>query len=200
MKQFLLISVILMQAIVGFSQTVKISGRVGAQSASLGYVPKNFVASCLDLVTGDRIDIDLDSASFLFDGLTAGHDYKVWVYHTSNEDYLNGVSTLDIVMVSRHILGISPLDHITKRIAADANNDRKISAADIIELRKLILGIQTTLYTSWKVVTNRSLEENTFPLPSSNLTDTYIFTNLSENISDADFTLVKIGDINGNSQ
>ncbi|MBK8721644.1 MAG: hypothetical protein IPL95_05045 [Saprospiraceae bacterium] len=41
-----------------------------------------------------------------------------------------------------------------KRIAADINNDGKISTADMVELRKLILFINDnfTSNTSWKMV------------------------------------------------
>jgi hypothetical protein len=56
-------------------------------------------------------------------------------------DYLNGVSTLDLVMIQRHILGLQTLDNNYLMIAADVNNDGKVTASDLTELRKLILGV-----------------------------------------------------------
>ncbi|MBK9583675.1 MAG: hypothetical protein IPO48_17815 [Saprospiraceae bacterium] len=65
---------------------------------------------------------------------------------------MNGVSTLDLVMIQRHILGLQALDSNYKLIAADANNDGKVTASDLTDLRKLILGVTTALpnNTSWK--------------------------------------------------
>ncbi|MEP7269115.1 MAG: dockerin type I domain-containing protein [Saprospiraceae bacterium] len=52
------------------------------------------------------------------------------------------------------MLGIERLKSPYKKIAADVNNDNDISAIDLLELRKLILGIYDKLpdNTSWKFV------------------------------------------------
>jgi hypothetical protein len=62
-----------------------------------------------------------------------------------DNDPLNGVSTFDLVLINKHILGLEPLNSPYKMIAADANNSRSITTFDIVELRKLILGIYTEL-------------------------------------------------------
>jgi len=61
------------------------------------------------------------------------------------ESYLNGVSTADIIFISRHILGIEPFTDPLKRIAADVDRNSKITTLDLIQLRKLILGIDIEL-------------------------------------------------------
>jgi hypothetical protein len=55
-------------------------------------------------------------------------------------------------LIQRHILGIQPLNSAYKMIAADATNDGKVTAADLTELRKLILGITNELpnNASWR--------------------------------------------------
>ena len=67
---------------------------------------------------------------------------------------MNGVSTLDLVKIQRHILGLEELNSPYKLIAADVNADNEIKASDLTELRKLILGIITDLPTneSWRFV------------------------------------------------
>jgi hypothetical protein len=55
-----------------------------------------------------------------------------------------GVSTLDLVDMQKHLL-IKPLSSPYKMIAADANNSKSITAIDLIEMRKLILGIYAEL-------------------------------------------------------
>lgn len=108
-------------------------------------------------------------------------------------DYLNGVSTLDLVMIQRHILGITAFDSPYKVIAADANNDNKITSADLTELRKLILGVTSELpnQASWRMpVMDQTFSANILPY-----VEKYVVVN---NASGRDFAAVKIGDVNGN--
>ena len=82
-------------------------------------------------------------------------------------------------------------------IAADANNDGKVTASDLTDLRKLILGITTTLpnNASWR-----------FPVagtpvltsPVVQFTEAINITNLSSEMTNQNFVAVKIGDVNGN--
>jgi len=62
-------------------------------------------------------------------------------FNNSNNDAINGVSTLDLVLIQRHILGITPFTDTRQVIAADVNRDNQISAADIAIVRQLVLGI-----------------------------------------------------------
>jgi len=48
-----------------------------------------------------------------------------------DDDYLNGVSTYDIVLISKHILGVEALDSPYKIIAADINKSGNVSTLDI---------------------------------------------------------------------
>ena len=61
------------------------------------------------------------------------------------DEYTNGVSTLDLIKIQKHLLGYESLSSPYKRIAADANNSESISAIDLLELRKLLLGIYSEL-------------------------------------------------------
>jgi hypothetical protein len=71
-----------------------------------------------------------------------------------DENPLNGVTTFDLVLITKHILGIQLLDSPYKMIAADVNNSSTITTADMIQLRKLILGIYDDFpnNTSWRFV------------------------------------------------
>lgn len=65
---------------------------------------------------------------------------------------LNGVTTYDLVLISKHILSIEPFDAGWKIAAADANRSNSVTSFDIVELRKLILGIYDHLpnASSWR--------------------------------------------------
>lgn len=56
-------------------------------------------------------------------------------------DPLNGVTTFDLLLISRHVLAIEPLNAPWKIIAADANLSGSVTTNDIVQLRRLILGI-----------------------------------------------------------
>ncbi len=110
-------------------------------------------------------------------------------------DYLNGVSTLDIILIQKHILGLEVFDSPYKVIAADVDASESISGADIVQLRKLILGHFDALpnNSSWKFVA----EDQEF-------TDLFNPWPLEENIEllsddsymSEDFVSIKVGDVN----
>ena len=67
---------------------------------------------------------------------------------------LNGVSTYDLVLISRHILGLQDLGNPYKMIAADANKNNFITSQDIVAIRRIILGIDTNFPGgySWRFI------------------------------------------------
>ena len=123
-------------------------------------------------------------------------DYKV--SGTKTDDYLNGVSTLDLVLIQRHILGQEQLDSPYKMIAADVNGDREISSLDLIELRKLILGIYDELPSnaSWKVVNADDALTTANPWSYE---ESITIQDLKEDMSGEDFVGVKVGDVNASA-
>jgi hypothetical protein len=75
---------------------------------------------------------------FSFPVVPAGHMYTLEA--DRNDDPRNGVTTLDLVKLQKHILGQDPLTSPYQLIAADANGNGKVTAIDLVEIRKLILG------------------------------------------------------------
>ncbi|MEL7221947.1 MAG: T9SS type A sorting domain-containing protein, partial [Bacteroidota bacterium] len=134
--------------------------------------------------------------SYEFSSLVVGQDYSVTPY--LNTGFLNGVSTFDLVLMSKHILGVDLLESPYKLIAADINRSSTITTLDMIQLRKLILNIDTEFSnnTSWRFV-ETAYE---FPQPANPWADEFPelinFNNLSLAVIDADFVAVKIGDVN----
>ncbi len=132
---------------------------------------------------------------FAFSDLTAYEDYLI--EPSKDVDYLNGVSTLDLVMIQRHILGSVYLDSPYKIIAADIDNSQTITAIDLIQLRKLILGIYDELPSndSWRFVdAGHTFADalDPFPYPES-----INYQSLGVDALSSDFMGVKIGDVNG---
>lgn len=129
-----------------------------------------------------------------------GDSYRVWAIKDDNP--LNGVSTFDLVLITKHILNLEPLNAPWKILAADANRSNSVTTFDVVELRKLILGIYNQLpnNTSW-----RFLPENVvFPDPAdpfaTPFSDTLVVNNYPGTGPVRD-TLYgyKVGDVNGSA-
>ena len=129
-----------------------------------------------------------------FNDLTLGQNYSVTPY--LDEDPLNGVSSFDLVLIAKHILQMEELDSPYKMIAADINHSGKVTTADLVELRKVILHITETFpsNTSWRFVEAAF----TFPQPNNPFANTFpeaVNINGLTEEEQHDFVAVKIGDV-----
>jgi hypothetical protein len=155
------------------------------------------VSNASMLLSGNEqmIQVTNNDGAYTFNDILAGSSYTL--SGAKNDDYLNGVSTLDLVLIQRHILGVSKLNSPYLLIAADATKDGKITASDLVELRRLILGVNDKLTSndSWRFI-DKGYQ---FPDPTNPFANTIkesyeIFEiNADMNI---DFMAVKIGDVN----
>lgn len=137
----------------------------------------------------------------LFDMTTlrAGYDYSL---QPLLDDYpLNGVSTRDLIILQQHLLGVKVLQDPFKRIAADVNASQSITVADLIALKRVILGIDARFKnnTSWRFLP----ADYSFPDPLQPWTPAFPellnFNDLEGNV-EADFTGIKIGDLSGDAK
>lgn len=116
---------------------------------------------------------------------------------TKDGDDICGVSTLDLVIIQRHILGLAPFTDPCDIIAADVNCDGQVTPADLIEIRKLVLGITVEFEDcdSWVFVDS----DHTFPNPSNPF-------GFPESVDvtlpdkEANFTGIKKGDVTCNCE
>jgi hypothetical protein len=111
---------------------------------------------------------------------------------------LNGVTTYDLVLISQHILAIQALDSPYKMIAADANKSGSITTFDIVELRKLILGIYTELPNndSWRFVDYSFVFPNPLNPFETAFPESISVANAFSNMMQENFMGVKVGDVN----
>jgi len=131
--------------------------------------------------------------SYAFEDNLMYQNYDVSPF--KDNGHLNGVSTLDVVLIQRHILGLQVLDSGYKLIAADVNNDEAVSGTDLVELRKLILGIYSSLptNTSWRFADSGTPMSTTNPWPFA---EKISLASLDTDMMDETFIGIKIGDVN----
>lgn len=167
-----------------------------------------------DLMYVENVEVDLQmngnpfakrvtgrDGHYAFMNLSAGNGFTVDPLRDDN--YLNGVSTADLVKIQRHLLGKEELDSPYKVIAADVNNTQSISAGDISELRKLILGIFNELddVDSWRFVpVGHSFEDVSNPWFGGGFPEVTEYNDLQGQRTKTDFYGIKMGDVTGDAK
>ena len=165
------------------------------------------IAGVIETEQGDEVDdvvvhisgspdTEQTGSPFVFSGQPATYDYTL--APKKEEDSDNGVTTYDLVLITRHILGLQMLDSPYKIIAADANRSGTVSTVDMVLIRKVILGLEENFLanTSWRFVD----KDFAFANPANPLAEVFpeviSINNLSSDQLYADFVAVKVGDVN----
>ena len=117
-----------------------------------------------------------------------------------------GVDVADIVAMRKHILARVRFENAREMLSADTNRDASVDVADIVAMRKVILA-RTDYFSEdsggnkescWRFVDGDYLSvevDNAFSeLPKY---ESIIFSSLESDVSGADFTGIKLGDVNG---
>ena len=143
----------------------------------------------------------MTSNSGLYEFLNLPVDNNYVLTPEKDVNPLNGVTTYDLVLISQHILGAQLLDSPYKIIAADANNSGSVTTLDLVNIRRVILNIDSQFSgnTSWRFVDM----DFVFPNPANPFQTTFpeviSLNNFNNDEMAADFVGVKIGDVNASA-
>ncbi len=148
----------------------------------------------------NKTNIDLANGSYSFNSLSTSVDYDI-SGATSENDYLNGVTTLDLVIIQKYLLGLKEINDPLKLIAADANGNGDVAASDLLEIRKTILGMSNGFANkSWVLIsTDYQFQNIAQAAAEAKAAQIRHIAAGDENITNANFVAVKIGDINGSA-
>ncbi|MGO9204263.1 MAG: dockerin type I domain-containing protein, partial [Limisphaerales bacterium] len=98
-------------------------------------------------------EISGSDGSYSFSGLAVGQDYEVSVAKSDDTPVANGVTTLDIALIRRQVLGLAPLGSPYELLAADVNASGTVDTLDIALIRRLILALTNTFPAGlWRFV------------------------------------------------
>jgi len=179
----------------------EICGFFGESARLQGVVTNEFGATVLnvdiELTDGSQQTIasTIANGGFQVNDIATCED--VIVKLDKKDDYSNGITTLDMVLILKHILNIQAFDSPYQSIAADVNKSNSISAADLVAIRRVILGTASTFPNnngSWRFI------DADYNFLDSNPLDEDFPETLTINLSkDTDFNFigVKVGDVNG---
>ena len=178
-----------------------------ADSLTRGVISGRLYNEDNDAISAVKVELQGSSPllSGTFDGLYAfsdvllNNDYTV-VPH-KDDDPLNGINTRDIVVMQRHLLGKEELVGPYNLIAADVNRNDDISARDIVELRKLLLGDYSKFpnNNSWRFVAEGTVFNDPKNPFATNFKEAYDINSMPGNMMDMNFRGLKVGDVDGSA-
>lgn len=139
--------------------------------------------------------------NYTLSGLDENASYELSVEREGGD--INGVTTFDLVMIRRHIVGITPLPSPLRIMAADVNNSNTITTFDMVVIRRLILAIAPTFEnsSSWKFFRSTiqfSDPQNPFDLGVVTGND-FTIDIAANNGAAVNFIGIKTGDVNGSA-
>lgn len=156
------------------------------------------VAGAMVQLSGGMADTTWSSnvGQFDFQSLPMAYDYTITPF--KDGDDLEGISTADLILLKRHLMGLDTIDSPYALIAADLDNSGVIDQSDHDILLALVLHIDTVIAnnSSWRFV-DAAYE---FPDPanpwSSPFPEMIALDSLMEAVDSLAFIAIKIGDIN----
>ena len=114
---------------------------------------------------------------------------------SKSDNPLSGLSSVDLVRIQQHILGIKLFESPYQIIAADVNKSNNVSAVDILQLRQLILGLEKSESHSWQFIPEEFVFADDYhPFPFTN--DIYI-PEFHQSVMHKNIIGIKMGDVNG---
>ena len=140
------------------------------------------------------------TSNYTFLGMPRGDDCDLTPSRDS--DLINGVTTFDVAVMSRHILDIQAITSPLKQIAADVNADGYVDALDMLITRRMVLRMLDGFPNnkSWRFVPKvYQFPTAASTVPIINYPEVLNFVNLVDTVRTADFWAIKIADLNGSA-
>lgn len=176
---------------VSILNTFDISGNVKYQGSQF------YVSNVVVTATGD-LNATINSGisnSYVF-SVSNGAYVTISASKTTDTSPSAGISTADIVLIRRHVLGLAPITDPYKLLAADANGSTTVTTADISALRKVILGTTNALPgPMWVVIPSDYIFQN--PLLPWNPPNYRQYYGVAGPYAGQHFAAIKVGDVEG---
>lgn len=162
--------------------------------------PSDGSSSCsheISLINGEPV--------YAFCACNNKYPYEVKCSKVGNPDngWLNGVTTYDLVLISKHILLIDAFSDVFQYYAADADCSGTLTTFDIVQIRKLILGIYSPGIPALDPINDPPIPNYKFfdniP-PAFPVTNGLCASEVTKTVpgptKNANFYIVKTGDVN----
>ena len=170
-------------------------------SGGLLYPDNKLIPNTTVGISGINNQTEMFSDDYSFGCLSHSVNNTIKVTKNFEGTKTNGVTALDIALVQSHILQKNLFNSPYKIIAADVNGDGTVSVLDIVYIKRLILGIDTSFTKTstgakrlWVFVdSSYKYPDTTKPFP---IKDSIICTGTNLNNTHQTFIGCKLGDVN----
>ncbi|MCX6209775.1 MAG: dockerin type I domain-containing protein, partial [Bacteroidetes bacterium] len=112
----------------------------------------------------------------------------------------NGLTGIDALLIQRHILNTTKLTNAYKLIAADVDGNKTINSLDVLRVKRLVLGTDTTFTSTTKGNRLWEFVDSAYVFPDTtnpfSFKDSISFSSLSTTKNNQSFIGVKLGDVN----
>ena len=188
-----------------YTQVIKIIDDGTSATISVAGVITNESGSVMSNVAVFANNVDTEEMVMCMDGVyelsELDSSQPITITPTRDGDDGNGVSTIDLVFIQRHILGLTPLNTPYKMIAADVNHSGSITTFDMVLLRQVILQNidDFPTNTSWRFVDAEFVFTDSGNPFMDDFPETITIEPVGGETYNIDFVAIKIGDVNGNA-
>ncbi len=110
---------------------------------------------------------------------------------------VDGVNTQDLIKIQQYLLGFINYTDVWEYIASDANLNGSVSTADILKIRKLVLGKITHFEKAWRYIEGFRYNAWSQSLPNPFTFEDYRQETFNTNRNDLHFKAIKVGDVTG---
>jgi len=189
-------------AIVEAAETVSCNTADLASIAGFVTTPQNELLEDIpvhitDMASMDGMMMTDANGSFLFTSLSAGGQYMVRP-EMSDEVNTRRVKTSDIAVITAHALGTMEINDPYRMIAADVTADGYIDVSDVINIRRVLLGLDLTYRNgpTWRFIRRDfDLDGLTEGWDPALFPTEFVINSLEGHNREADFVAVEIGDV-----
>jgi hypothetical protein len=114
--------------------------------------------------------------------------------------YYNGVSTLDVILISQHVLGVNPLSSSYRIIAADVDGDNQVTEEDYIAISRMLVFGEINEFQndmpSWRFVQSGYVFPNASNPWAEVFPEASTYNSNTVGLASCDFVGIKLGDVN----
>ncbi len=174
------------------SKLITVSGKIS--TSNLAGI-KNVEIECTEQAKSAISDIQ---GKYLFGQIDPGQQLSLFA--DKKDDPINGLSAVDLLIIEKHIKGITLITDPYLLIAADVNKSGSVTVTDLVELRKMILGSITSFSNNkdWVFIPEKYKFNNV--LAPWDFPESIVFNPINHTVEDADFIGIKIGDVNNSAE
>ncbi|MEM6398295.1 MAG: T9SS type A sorting domain-containing protein [Bacteroidota bacterium] len=138
------------------------------------------------------------SGDFSFTDLELHEDYTIAPLLEADVNVVSSITTMDVLMINRHILAIEELASPYQHVVADVNMDGEINVIDAVHIRMVIMG-QTPTYPqgpTWRFMDrDYDFSANSADWAGAQFPEVFNANDLEGDITDADFFSLEMGNV-----